>query len=182
MKNLIYSLPLLLLACGTPPPQKAKAPTEVTFNASDTTEVDDSTENGEEPEYSDYANYIIVIADTGLDYYHLDHKMLQMAKDLSLKVDTMNRHYNVAKNLIALPDNDEDEIYAGDYYPRRSPSENLSLEYLTLYKNGGNQKMIALVCGIYENYEDADSALTALEKTEKKAFLVESRMFIGCIH
>jgi len=86
----------------------------------------------------------------------------------------MGRFYNKKKNLIALPDNDEDEIYAGDYFPRRFPSDNLSLEYLNFYQRQAAEKTIALVTGIYETEKSADSALTVLHKPEKKVFKIKS--------
>ena len=55
----------------------------------------------------------------------------------------MERTYDKAKNLIALPDNHEDEIYAGDYLPRRYPSSTLSLEYLQFYQEAASEKSIA---------------------------------------
>ncbi|WP_262490545.1 hypothetical protein [Hymenobacter sp. CRA2] len=38
-----------------------------------------------------------------------------------LASDTLGRFFDEQKNLIRLPDDDEDELYAGDYFPRRCP-------------------------------------------------------------
>ncbi len=56
--------------------------------------------------------------------------MNKLSKGLSIKVDMMNPSYNKSKNLIASPTNYEDELYAGEYFPRRELSDFLSLEYL----------------------------------------------------
>ena len=83
-----------------------------------------------------YMNAYIVVSDTSQNYFELRQKMFELSKVLKTEIDTMGRGFNKNKNLICLPENDEDEIYAGDYFPRRYPSETLSLEYLIYYTNG----------------------------------------------
>lgn len=131
---------------------------------------------------SDYATFFVVISDTGLSYFTLHKKMFDLNKQLNIPIDTMGRFFNKMKDIIALPDNDADEIYAGSYYPRRFPSEHLSLEYLAFYASHARQKTIALVTGIYETEEKADSALSVLKKTEINAFKIKSDIYVGCMH
>ncbi|MEZ4805298.1 MAG: hypothetical protein R2852_07405 [Bacteroidia bacterium] len=94
----------------------------------------------------------------------------------------MGRFYNSKKDLITLPDDDEDEVYAGDYFPRRYPSGYMSLEYLDFYQRAAREKTIALVTGIFETAIEADSALSVLQSMEKKAFKIKSEMYMGCMH
>lgn len=131
---------------------------------------------------SEMATYYVVIIDTSTEYFQLHEKMFSIHKDLNIPIDTMGRYFNQTKNLIALPDDDEDEIYAGDYFPRRFPSENLSLEYLGLYADQAGEKTMALVSGIYEKEKSADSALRMIKKVEKNTFKLKSEMYIGCLH
>lgn len=128
-----------------------------------------------------YVNYYVVVADTGLNYYSLRDRMFDLNKSFGIPIDTMERGYNKAKDLIALSDKDEDEIYAGEYYPRRFPSKTLSLEYLDTYQFDTSPKTIALVAGIYENKTSADSALQAIDKV-KTAFTFKGRGYVGCMH
>jgi disulfide oxidoreductase YuzD len=81
-----------------------------------------------------------------------------------------------------LPDNDDDEMYAGVYFPRRYPSENLSLEYLDFYNRNADHKTIALVSGIYQSEKSADSLLSIIRKTDKKAYKLKSQVYVGCMH
>lgn len=83
---------------------------------------------------------------------------------------------------LILSESDEDEIYAGSYFPRRFPSENLSIEYLEFYDDKADSLTFALVSGIYETKSKADSALKAMKKFEPNAFLLKSRIYIGCMH
>ncbi len=108
--------------------------------------------------------------------------MLALSRTLTLEIDTMDRHYNIKKNLIALPDDDGDEIYAGQYYPRCHPSPCVSLEYLNFYQDAAREKTIVLVCGIYESENTADSALKVLAKLSPRSFKIKSKLYIGCMH
>ncbi len=128
-----------------------------------------------------YANYFVVIADTGKSYYSLRKEMFQLSKSAILTIDTMGRLYNKTKDLIALPDDDSDEIYRGEYYPRRYASQNISLEYLEQYDKSG-KKTIALVAGIYEKKASADSLVQILKPLSKKVYSVEARLYEGCMH
>lgn len=130
----------------------------------------------------DYATYFVVVADTSKDYFVLQKEMYRLNQLLDIPMDTMGRYFNKSKNLIALPDDDEDEIYAGDYFPRRFPSENMSLEYLHFYKNESGENTIALVTGIYENESSADSAVSLIGEVAKKTFKIEAYIYVGCMH
>lgn len=129
-----------------------------------------------------YANYYIIVADTGLSYPKLNLQMKKLAKALRMQIDTLGRYYNEKENLISLPKSSEDEIYAGEYYPRRIPSESLSLEYLNYYSDKARQKTIALFTGMYDEPKRADSALTSVQRINPRAFKLYSKVYIGCMH
>jgi len=130
----------------------------------------------------DFADYYVVIADTGMKYQPLLKKMVNLSLFYSLNIDTMNRHYNFEKDLIALADDDPDELYAGEYYPRRYPSTTLSLEYLQYFQNKTREKTIALVTGIYEKESSADSALKLIQAKEPHGYKMKSHIYVGCMH
>lgn len=138
-------------------------------------EMDDTTDYN-------YADFYIVVADTGLSYWLLHKKMLQLHRQFNQPIDSLDRYYNVAKDSILLPDNYEDDMYAGAYYPRRSPSTFLSLEYFDFFKSDTREKNIALVTGIYENETSADSAYAILKRVEKNAFKMKAKVYVGCMH
>jgi hypothetical protein len=169
---------LLLAACGT---REHVNTTKASFSNATTRSTTEqlSTNENEDP---DYANYFVVVADTSPDYHFLHKKMLALNKEVALPIDTMGRFYNEKKQLIMLPEDDEDEVFAGSYFPRRYPSESLSLEYLLIYKDEAKEKTIALVTGIYETEKSADSALLVVRKSARKAFKINSRIYIGCMH
>jgi hypothetical protein len=174
---------LLLAACGRPVQEgnddALKTVIDTIANRNDTANVIAEEDRSEE-NYD--VTYFVLVADTGLDYYALRHKMISLHSKFKIPIDTMGRFYNQAKDLIALPDNDEDEIYAGEYYPRRFPSDNLSIEYLNFYSKQSKEKTIALLTGIYETEKSADSALSIIKQVEQNAFIVKADIYIGCIH
>jgi hypothetical protein len=184
-RHIYILLAIFLLACGTTPTDKNN--TKIQLSSIDTTTslsppVPKEHSQSEGTTNDTNATYYVVVADTSLDYFILHQKMFDLNSILNIPIDTMGRFYNQRKNLIALPDNDKDEIYAGDYFPRRLPSDNLSLEYLDYYQKQAGIKTIALVTGIYETEARADSALTVIHKTENKAFKVKADIYVGCMH
>jgi hypothetical protein len=154
----------------------AELPLAITGNA-DTAATDTAADE-------EISTFYIVMADTGKNYYQLHDDMVQLSRSAGLPVDTMGRGYDAKKNLICLPENDEDEAYAGDYYPRRFPSVNLSLEYLYMYKDDRNveDNTIALVAGIFETRKSADSLLQAIRPYGKRPFVEKAKIYTGCMH
>jgi hypothetical protein len=184
-RHIYIILTVFLTACGTTSADKNRADVDSTkIDTTTSLQTNVGTDNSVVEDTTDYNNatYFVVVADTSLDYPTLHRKMFDLNSKLKIPIDTMGRFYNKTKNLIALPDNDEDEIYAGDYFPRRFPSDNLSLEYLNFYQRQASEKTIALVTGIYETEKSADSALTVLHKTEKNVFKIKADIYVGCMH
>lgn len=130
----------------------------------------------------DYANYYVLMVDTGQQYAPLREGMERLSSAAGLKIDTLNRSYRLDKDLIALPENDEDEMYAGDYFPRRSPGDFLSIEYLNFYDERAKEKMMVLIAGIYDEKNLADSALSVIRKSGHSAVSRKIKMFVGCLH
>ncbi|MGV3541453.1 MAG: hypothetical protein ACO1OQ_16675, partial [Rufibacter sp.] len=159
MRNLfLIFLSVLLLSCGTKSVQEtAEKPVEQvpTSIVAATVEPEipalpmptgskekegESALKEEEDEFLEYATYYVTIADTGQSYFPLRAEMVRLSKEMNLPVDTMGRYYDRKKDLIVLPEDDEDEVYAGDYFPRRNPDAFLSLEYLDLYQDKAKEK------------------------------------------
>ena len=184
-RHIYIILTVFLTACGTTSADKNQADVDSTkIDKTTSLQTNVGTYNSVEQDTTDNNNatYFVVVADTSSDYSTLHQKMFDLNSKLKIPIDTMGRFYNKTKNLIALPDNDKDEIYAGDYFPRRFPSDNLSLEYLNFYQKQACKKTIALVTGIYETEKSADSALTVLHRTEKKVFKIKADIYVGCMH
>lgn len=130
----------------------------------------------------DYVLMYAVVADTSLDYYKLDKKMYSLSAAKNIPVDTMGRYYDAKKKKIILPDTDEDEMYRGEYFPRRFPSTYLSLEYYATYTTNNSGDMMAICAGLFENEKEADSVLKSIKSDAPQAFKVAAKMYLGCMH
>lgn len=135
----------------------------------------DATEN-------DYAFYDIIVADTGTNYQQLQRQMLALKDKLQVDIDTMDRYYDSKQKKIILPKTDSDEIYAGEYFPRRIVSSTLSIEYLNQYKKDAKPKTLAIISGIFDDAKLADSALSAAKKCSANAFKMNTKLYVGCMH
>jgi hypothetical protein len=197
MKNSIVLFGLMfILACNdnpaTNPDQKLS---DSTGMISQSTPVDSllSTENTIENNIEadsmeaidanpDIETMYVVIADTGKNYALLNTQMYAIAKQTQGQVDTLGRYYNTKKNKIVLREDDSDELYAGEYFPRRFPSTTLSMEYMDTYTPGANEAMIGIVAGIFENQADGEKTLQTIKAVSPNARLVKADIYVGCIH
>lgn len=136
----------------------------------------------EEEEKKEYTiNYVVVI-DQDSSYHRLKEQLIQIKHDHAIEVDSMGRYYNEQKKRIVLPDDDQDELYAGAYFPRRFPSVFLSLEYLESYREVDEENTIALIAGIFETEAKADSLLNVIERTAPDSYILKSKIYTGCMH
>lgn len=112
----------MLSACrpATDAPQSAEPLTEKTDSSllqQGLAEDDLPSDSGE----TDYANFFVLLADTGQDYSTLQKRMFFLHNKLNWPIDTLGRYYDQNKGAVILPENDEDELYAGEYYPPAFP-------------------------------------------------------------
>lgn len=126
--------------------------------------------------------YYVIVSDTSEDYQSLRSKMLKISEESKIKIDSLDRSFDKSKGRLVLPDNHEDEIYAGEYYPRRYDSDFLSIEYLNFYTERAGENTMAVIAGIYEDKSQADSAFLSIRQVDNKALLMRSKMYIGCMH
>lgn len=129
-----------------------------------------------------YMNIYVVVADTSQVYQDLKIKMIDLREKLNIEIDTMGRGYDLKKDLICLPENDQDEMYAGDYFPRRFPSKTISIEYLSLYNRESGEKSIGIIVGIFDNKNKAENSLKKLKDFTNGAYIIKANIYRGCLH
>lgn len=129
-----------------------------------------------------YARYFLVIADSGKDYAGLEKQMQAIHQSTNLEIDLMGRAYNAKKDLICLAEDDPDEIYRGDYFPRRYPSMTMSIEYFNFFVPTSTEKNMILLTGIFENIEEAKKQKELILSAAPRAFIVNTPVYVGCMH
>ena len=136
----------------------------------------------DEPLPEEVARYYVVIADTNQSYWQVHSTMMAFQQTSGQEIDTMGRYFNENANSLMLPEDDEDEIYRGGYYPRRHPSTVLSIEYLETYREESLATTFACVVGIYENEHDARLAVKKWKSTFPKIYSQQADIYVGCMH
>jgi hypothetical protein len=186
MKHIAYTFALsccivLFFACGEK--QTASGPADSAAQQPDTVVVHVTGFDTKDTSANDEMQpFYLVVADTGRDYFELRKQMLRISETAKLQIDSLGRFYNPKKKQITLPEDDIDEMYAGEYFPRRLASESMSLEQYDAYVPKSTPETFALVAGMYENRRGADSLARVLKPANKKTFVLETMLFIGCMH
>lgn len=89
-----------------------------------------------------------------------------------------------------LPDNDPDQVYAGDYLLRRFNTANVGdevvMEHLSVEKSGAytgfpSEKYI-IVASIAESSKEGSRMLKRFKGIAPKAYVKKTRIFVGCMH
>ena len=137
---------------------------------------------GSDDSSGDYAEYYLTIADSGTNYYGLDKEMYMLHNITHLRIDTMNRHYDKIKKEIVVSENDDDELYRGEYYPRRDNGVYLSIEHLNAYTDYTGRRVTALVAAMCDTKETADSVLSIIRTYCPGAYVYKQRVYVGCMH
>jgi len=131
-----------------------------------------------------YMNAYIVVADTSQHYSEVRNTMYNLKDKLGIAIDTLYRGYNSKKNIICIPEDFGNDVVAGQYVPRRYPSKSLSLEHLNFYieKKKTISETFALVVEITDDKEVANKALLEVKKILNAAFIINTKIYMGCMH
>jgi hypothetical protein len=131
---------------------------------------------------NEYQTFYLVTIAEGNNYDTLLKVAHSAAKSLHLKVDLMNRSYNPEKGIV-VNDDDEDEIYRGEYYPRRSSGNFVSIEMKDAFIDNEKDHMrMLIISNIFENASQADSVLNIAKAEFPSARAVKAELFMGCMH
>lgn len=124
----------------------------------------------------------LVVTDTAKSYPKVLAKMIECSKHSGLEIDSMGRTYAPINDSLIIPLSDSLDLYAGQYFPRRFPSQTLSIEYLDYYWRAAPPRMLGIVAGIYESQSEAMQCLEKLQSSKSHGFLISSRLYMGCMH
>ncbi len=139
-------------------------------------------------------NYVVAVAE-GYDYDSLRQIAKQTSELLKFKFDTLDRYFNTSRKKIVLPDNYEDEIWAGDYFFRRFGDTIVSIEMSSAYIDTLTNKdesakakfytdtlKMFVFANMYDNKRQADSLVKILKPTFKQTIIIPTEIYMGCMH
>lgn len=178
--TLLIGLTVLLGACHTDGTSTGSGPFSYRSDTTVAKAMEDTSDQWEPSD--DMVHLVVTIADTGRSYGALHGRMQVLAARLPADIDTMGRYYDPVRDSILLPLDDEDELYAGQYAPRRFEGNSLSIEYLDMYDTTAAPGTMALVTGLWATDQQADSALQQLRVHMRLAYRVHARVYQGCMH
>lgn len=144
---------------------------------------------------SDYElNYVVCVSESD-DYNTLKNIAVETSELLKIKFDTLDRYYNTSKKKIIVPENIEDEMWAGEYLFRRYGDDFVSIEMKSVYidtltekdeikaKEFNQDSTKMFVCaGLFKNKQSADSLLKILKPKYDDAQIIPSNIYVGCMH
>jgi hypothetical protein len=132
----------------------------------------------------EFADYWLVIADTSSNYQKLHTQMVQLGAVMKIEIDTLGRYFDTTMQRIQLPYDDEDEMYAGQYFPRRFSGIFLSIEhpYYMLDNPVYNSEDMAIVVAIFDDEMDAKIFNEKVRQYCKTSFVQYAKTFVGCMH
>lgn len=134
--------------------------------------------------FEDMQDHYIVVSGEGYDYDSLVARAGEVAQWLQVPFDQQGRVYEPGKGII-VPYDAEDELYRGDYYPRRFESSEVSIEmydYLALEEEAGDSSRMTVVAGMFATAEKAETVLRKLKPLMPEAKLIRRELFVGCLH
>jgi hypothetical protein len=134
---------------------------------------------------SEFVNAFLVVADEGTDYEHLMQGARQIMAICNLPFNQLGRIYKKGKGII-VPENSDDEMYAGFYFPRRlfDDGQYCSIEMKGFYDSTASKdtSTMILVAAIFTKQKSADSLLQILKPQFANAYTLPSTIYMGCMH
>ena len=188
MRNLyLTAITILLLQCSSSP-KKNKDETLDSMNQIELNQAEH--ENGAEATAIDEAKdeenetAFIVVLDTSDQFNKMFDLALRTSKKFNIQFDTFQKTYFSETNLWGVSMSSEDVMYSGEYFPRRHGDEKeiLSLEYQNWYDHSSRDKNLMLVANIFHFSMDAEESVARWRPFFPNAFILQSEIYMGCMH
>lgn len=137
-----------------------------------------------ETKNEDYETAFVIVLDTSEQFYKMYDLAMATSKKYQIEFDTTERAYFPETNIWGVSQSSSDEMYRGQYFPRRKGDEKdkLSLEYMYWYDKKSNDKKLMLVSNIFSFSMDAEQSVAAWRKSFPQAFILQCEMYMGCMH
>jgi len=176
---------IIFCACAQKKPEIIKRDKHDTIKVADTSRFVDSAVNSTvaDAETASATYYIVEVA-TGHDFDSLKKFSANAVSILNSRFEMLDRIYKPGKGII-VPENTNDEIYSGEYYPRRPFDDqnfvSIEMSFGFYHKEADTLKMVS-IAGIYTLKSQADSVTLLLQDKIPTTKTIKQEMYLGCMH
>jgi hypothetical protein len=145
--------------------------------------IEDTTMASADPQ-SEFETFYIVQVARGHNFDSLKAISSNAVAVLGSRFSMLDRVYKPGKGII-VPQSSDDEIYAGEYYPRR-PSEDENFVSIEMAREFLNEKQatseMLSIAGIYSLKSQADSVADLLKEKIPTVKTLKQELYMGCMH
>ena len=127
---------------------------------------------------ADNQAFWILVGDSSSQYWSLLKHAAVFAQQNKILFDSLERHFAPEKHTVVVDQTSEDEMYRGEYFPRRQTGTFMSIEPYSSYFPSYKGNAMLEVLGIYDQ---ADSASYAM-KQFPNASMKTCKLYMGCLH
>jgi hypothetical protein len=185
MKQLFSGCIIILFsACAQKTPELIKGDKHDTVKVTQTSAYGDTMQQSTVADTAESAIYYIVEVAKGYNFDSLKNISANAVSILGSRFEMLDRIYKSGKGII-VPENDNDELYQGEYYPRR-PFEDQNFVSIEMSfgfntEEADTLKMVS-IAGIYSLKEQADSVVSLLQGKIPTTKTVKRELYLGCMH
>lgn len=128
----------------------------------------------------------VVLGGVSIDFDYLHKLSKKIGKVTGENYYSNGLVYDKKRGMI-VPDTSSDEIYAGNYFPRRYAEEGISIEMLWYYTTpqgsfGSSDKRMVIITGIFATKTEAEANLKKVKKVNSNAYINKVNIYMGCMH
>jgi hypothetical protein len=133
---------------------------------------------------SQWLTQYIVVAEESNVYKTLRSSAIKLSQQVSIPYSDQDQKWSVKKGLYLREDSDDD-IWAGQYFPRRYEDSLITLEMRDYYLDSmptKPTKTMVVLAGIFDTKQEADFRLKLIKRYRPLAYVRKSKLYMGCIH
>lgn len=149
-------------------------------------------------EYDEEANFLlhyVVSAAHGYNYDSLRHIAQEVSMLLHWELDSLGRYYNADQKKIIVPEDSDDEVWAGEYLFRRYGEDFVSIEMQSGYIEVAVEKddyardlfyqdttKMFVCAGIFTEEKSAKAIANKIKEICPNVSIIPSELYMGCMH
>jgi hypothetical protein len=127
---------------------------------------------------ADNQAFWILLGDSSSQYWSLLKHAAVFAQQNNILFDSLDRHFDAQQHTVVVNQSSEDEMYRGEYFPRRQTGTFMSIEPFSSYFPTYKGTAMIEVLGIYDQVDSACIAMKQFPNARMKT----CKLYMGCLH